>query len=210
METANANIMKILFIITILSLPAYLFAQDDSESTASTSSLSNHALGGSASMVSAPGISYEYIFGSNRIKLTGFAYMESSQYGGDNFTGVIGGELQQDLQKSRSTRLYGFIGGYYWYENNSNDYSVYSNDPNYLEMTANKEKRNEFSTGLGIGFEVQAWKHIFISLDISMLYRRTSWNNTIEYEDGTSTVVNNRKPDKYLGPGTGFSIYYRF
>jgi hypothetical protein len=194
--------MKKLFaLLLFVVLPFRLLAQQGTEPS---SNLSPHALGASGSMISGPGLSYEYIFGSQRIRLTAFAFYEKNGSSGYNMTGILGGEYQFDIQKSSVTRFYCFGGGHYWYEKYKNgDYIVYENSSPYEQIT----KDNSYGIGGGFGFEITGWERILFDLNAGIMYHHL--DHTYTYSGGSSYEDPNY-PQQYFGPGGGFAIYYRF
>lgn len=189
--------MKTLLWVLLSLTPLTLLAQEASEEK-----LSHHALGLSASMLSSPGISYQYIFNDDhRIKLTGFGFYEKNQSNSSDLTAIFGGEYQLTLTRSRATRFYLEVGGYYWHEKNQYDYSSY---PDYVTETS-VNKHTTVAGGAGIGIEVAVDGHFLISIDGSLLYR----NQKRTYSEDISYSYN-RTPTEYFGPGIGFAAYYRF
>ncbi len=192
-----------LLLIIFALIPTYLFAQEGEREAP----LSHHALGASASMLSGPGISYQYIFAEDqRIQLTGFAYYQKDGNNGDNMIGIIGAEYQHDIVSNRSTRFYGFLGGHYWY--NRNNYSTYvTYDPlgGGTFTTAYTDKM--YAMGGGVGIEVFLWRHITMNLDLDLLYRSETRTN---YNSDGSSQNDYGSPSQYFGPGIGVGFFYRF
>jgi hypothetical protein len=189
--------MKTLLLILVLLAPLTLPAQEEP-----AEKLSHHALGLSASMLSSPGLSYQYIFNDDhRIKLTGFGFYEKNQSNSSELTMIFGGEYQVTLARSRATRFYLEVGGYYWHEKSEYEYITYPEETS----NASVNKYTTLAGGAGIGVEVAIDGHFLISIDGSLLYR----NQKRTYSEDISSSYNNT-PREYFGPGIGFAAYYRF
>lgn len=194
----SPHVMKTLLLVIVLLAPLTLLAQEEP-----AEKLSHHALGLSASMLSSPGLSYQYIFNDDhRIKLTAFGFYEQNQSNSSDLTVIFGGEYQVTLTRARSTRFYLEVGGYYWHEKSQNDYTNY---PDNVTQTS----VNKYTTvvgGAGIGVEVAIDGHFLISIDGSLLYRQKNHNGDNIY----GNYNNIYDLVKYFGPGIGFAAYYRF
>jgi len=189
--------MKSLLLSLLLIAPLTLLAQEDS-----SEKLSHHALGLSASMLSSPGISYQYIFNDDhRIKLTGFGYYEKNQTNSSTLTAIFGGEYQATMARGRNTRFYFEVGGYYWHEKSEYESTSYPDETPYASVN----KYTTVTGGAGIGIEVAIDGHFLISIDGSLIYRnqKRSYSQDIYYYDSST-------PTEYFGPGIGFAAYYRF
>src|SRR5690242_3911854 len=113
--------MKTLLLVLVLLTPLTLLTQEEP-----AEKLSHHALGLSASMLSSPGLSYQYIFNDDhRIKLTAFGFYEKNPSNSSTLTAIVGGEYQVTLTRSRTTRFYLEVGGYYWQEKSEYEYLSY-------------------------------------------------------------------------------------
>ena len=189
--------MKSLLLFLLLLTPLTLLAQEEPEEK-----LSHHALGLSASMLSSPGISYQYIFNDDhRIKVTGFGYYEKNQSNSSTLTAIFGGEYQLTIARSRITRFYLEAGGYYWHEKSESEYISYPEETPYTSVN----KYTTVAGGAGIGIEVAIDRHFLISIDGSLLYRNQKRTYTDDYYYNDSNT-----PTEYFGPGIGFAVYYRF
>jgi hypothetical protein len=190
------HIMKLLLLI-LLFAPLAVLAQEEADEK-----LSHHAIGLSASMLSGPGISYQYIFNDDhRLKLTAFGYYEKTGSGSSDLTMIVGGEYQYTAASSRSTRFYIQLGGYYWNEKNVYQSASY---PDYTTYSSTNQYKT-FAAGAGIGFEVAVERHFLISIDGSLLFRRSKRTYPSEL-----SYSYNGTPTEYFGPGIGFAVYYRF
>jgi hypothetical protein len=189
--------MKTALLVLVLLTPLTLLAQEEP-----AEKLSHHALGLSASMLSAPGLSYQFIFNDDhRIKITAFGYYEKNQSNSSDLTAIAGGEYQVTLTRARSTRFYLEVGGYYWHEKNQYEYTTFPEET----VNASYNKYTTLAAGAGIGVEVAIENHFLISIDGSLLYR----NQKRSYSPERSSSYNST-PIEYFGPGIGFAAYYRF
>lgn len=189
--------MKSLLLSLLILAPLTLLAQEEP-----AEKLSHHALGLSASMLSAPGLSYQYIFNDDhRIKVTAFGYYEKNTSNSSSLTAIFGGEYQLTLARSRITRFYLEAGGYYWHEKSEYESTSYPDETQYTSVN----KNTTVAGGAGIGVEVAIDGHFLISIDGSLLYRnqKRTYNQDIYY-------YNSNTPTEYFGPGIGFAVYYRF
>lgn len=153
--------MKILLISIITFLASFGF----SIATPSDSiSLMHHSIGVSGSMITGFGISYRYNFDNNYyIKTVGAAYFSGVSSQDRSFIGFIGLEFQKNLIQTASTRLYGFVGGSYWFDESRNINTDNSTVPNIrTEDTKN--------VGVGFSFEVSVWNHFLLNLDFGFQY----------------------------------------
>lgn len=189
--------MKTLLLVLVLLTPLTLLAQEEP-----AEKLSHHALGLSASMLSSPGLSYQYIFNDDhRIKLTAFGFYEKNPSNSSTLTAIVGGEYQVTLTRSRTTRFYLEVGGYYWQEKSEYEYLSYPEEVS----NASYNRYITLAGGAGIGVEVAVESHFLISIDGSLLYR----NQKQTFSEDRSYSYNN-SPKEYFGPGIGFAAYYRF
>lgn len=189
--------MKSLLLFLLLLAPLTLLAQEEPEEK-----LSHHALGLSASMLSSPGISYQYIFNDDhRIKLTAFGFYEKDPSYSSSLTAIVGGEYQFTLARSRITRFYLEAGGYYWHEKSEYTSTSYPEEIQYTSVN----KYTTVAGGAGIGIEVAIDRHFLISIDGSLLYRNQKRTYTDDYYYSDPNT-----PTEYFGPGIGFAVYYRF
>ena len=165
-------------------------------------SLSHHQVGISVSTLSGLGGSYSYIFNRDiRIKSTLFAYYEDRGSGSYDWTGSLGLELQFSFETGPMTRFYGIVGGYYYhYFNNYQSYYYLQHSLGTYSYSPNNETENDFAFGTGAGFEVLLWKHLVLNLDATFQFTQTKYT----YSHSYPTMK------RYLGPGGGAGISYRF
>lgn len=177
---------KIKFLILLLFLfPLKSSAQEYGEG------LSHHQAGIAGSSLSSYGATYSYIFNSDyRIKSTVFAFYEDHDTYYD-WIGTLGLEFQITLESASVTRFYGLIGGNYFRFVTSNVYN------NSYYSTYRSEK--DYAIGVGIGFELLAWKHLVFNLD-----------GTLQYTVMRDDDYNYPYLTRYFGPGIGGGINYRF
>jgi hypothetical protein len=187
------------FVIVFLFLiPLQVRAQEYGDS------LSHHQVGISASTLSGLGGSYSYIFNRDfRIKSTIFAYYEDQGSGGYDWTGSLGLELQFSFESGPMTRFYGIVGGYYYhYFNNFQSYYYVRDSLGTYTYLPDNEAENDFAFGIGAGFEVLLWKHLVLNLDAIFQFTQTK----VTY----SSLNSYPSLKRYLGPGGGAGISYRF
>jgi len=186
--------MRIFLLLIILSLPIGAFAQSYDEG------LSHHQLGIEGSMLTGAGVTYSFIFDSLvRIKTTLLAYYQNQGNSSSDWTGSVGLEIQRTFITTESTRFYGLIGGYYYshdYTNPSSNY--YDSTGNSYLSTTYTTSEHDFAVGLGVGLEVMIWKHVALNIAGSFQYSGVNYNPS------------NNSNSRYLGPGIGAGVSYRF
>ena len=189
-------VMNKLLIILFILVPLAASAQD------SFDSLSHHQAGFSASTLSGYGLTYSYIFSRDfRIKSTLFAYYNDRGVDGHDWAGSVGLELQYSLQMGTMTRFYGLIGGnYYHYFDTYPGYYAYTDSSGRDFYNPSNSEENDFAVGIGAGFEVLFWRHLAIDIHAAFQFTQTKYN----YSPSSISVM------RYIGPGGGGEISYRF
>lgn len=190
--------MKIITLaITFLLLTLYVYSQD--KTIAQTETYPMHQIGAVASSISGTGISYSFIFSDKmRFKLNGIYYYSKNNNDETDWSS-IGLEFQHNFLKMKIFRVYGLIGGSYWYSKDNYSYNYYYpeyNTTNYLRTNS------EFRLGIGLGFDLTFWDHFVMGADIGY-----------DYEKGTKTDSYNNTPTtstKYVGIAGGVTIGFLF
>jgi len=187
--------MRKVLVFIIFFFPLGVFAQSYDEG------LSHHQLGAEGSTLTGDGLTYSYIFDSvYRIKTTLWAYYQDNGGGSSNWTGSVGLELQRTFITTENTRFYGLVGGFYFSHGNKNNSLYYVPDSsNFASPYISTSLEHDFAAGFGVGFEVMVWKHVAINLAVSFEYAGVTYNNPYS-----------GNPSKYVGPGIGGGVSYRF
>lgn len=171
--------------------------QTDNQKTDSDKQIIRNKLGFAASMISGYGLSYAYNFDNlHEIELTGSVFGEGGNRNGNDtrsyVVATLGGEFQRNFHVGRSTRFYGLIGGSYWLDRTTDNYS-------YQGPTNSNE--DAITIGLAIGLEFTIGSRLLLNFEGGYLYRYTT--KTGSFQNGTNSSYS-------LGFGAGGGIYYAF
>ncbi len=154
-------------------------------------------LGFAASMISGYGLSYAYNLDNlHEIELTGSVFGEGGNENGNDtrsyVVATLGGEFQRNFHVGRSSRFYGLIGGSYWSDRTTYNYS-------YQGPTNSNE--DAITIGLAIGLEFTFSSRLLLNCEGGYLYR---------YTTKTGSFQNSTNSSYSLGFGVGCGIYYAF
>ena len=187
--------MKIVLLTLVLC--TYItpgFAQD------STTALTPHMVGGSASMMTGYGLTYGYFFNDiTAVKAKIFGFIETD--GGDRDESTLiemGVEFQRTFFAHASSRAYVLAGGYYSLE--SDEYGPYSPTD-----TRSVYRSREYAIGAGVGFEYSPLAHFLVHMDFGLTYRSYERDPVT-----TESYTYSSYPRKYLGVAAGAGLMYRF
>jgi hypothetical protein len=154
--------------LCLLSIPA-VAQNDDDEGPYQP----RHTFGVVASSTSGSGLFYKNAITPDfHMKLAGLIYFNESsdasefrvyEYDNNYFIYNVGLELQRNLYSTRTTRFYALAGVNYLYDRDTyNNYDYIGNQQVPYEM---KNIDKTIRGGLGIGFEIVAWKHLSFNID---------------------------------------------
>jgi hypothetical protein len=172
----------------IFSLPQAIFAQEDSLGTC------KNTIGIKYSNISGYGIYYNREITENfKLQIMGLVYYlyglkDNIEHKNLNYD--IGLEIQRNILKGQSTRLYFLVGAYY-----------YLDDDKY-EGNGTKDYKINHSYNVGVGFAGEYYYHRFIiSLDVGYKFFEDRWEIT---HDAQQYPEIKRVTKRGLGIGIGF------
>lgn len=201
--------MKTIVLLFIISLNL-VQAQEETKITVvqeSKNIFKNNRVGLTYSMMSGYGLTYLRSFENNfsiktQLYLYGSVDANDTEYRDNSLKLAIGAELQYNLAKFQSNRLYVLAGFYYDYDYSLYDYLLHTKDEvvkkNAFDIT------RHYNVGLGIGFEVYLLNNISVAFD-GGYYGEIKNNNQADFY----TV---KETSKSIGFGFagGISLYYNF
>ncbi len=201
--------MKTIIIFTILFFAYISQAQEISDALQpkKEKKLKDNKVGLTYSMMSGYGLTYLRSFENNfsiktQLYLYGSVDANDTEYRDNSLKLAIGAELQYNLAKFQSNRLYVLAGFYYDYDYSLYDYLLHTKDEvvkkNAFDIT------RHYNVGLGIGFEVYLLNNISVAFD-GGYYGEIKNNNQADFY----TV---KETSKSIGFGFagGISLYYNF
>ena len=130
-------------------------------------------------------------------QLFGFGKYESEpeSYNENYLNLSVGAELQYNLIKHRTNRLYSLLGAYFVYD--YNETSGWNSDYNSIYKY--------YNLGLGIGFESMLFSNITVAVDGGY------FGQYVKYLSENGSSINTlRSNDIVFGFGIGVSLYYNF
>lgn len=201
--------MKSIIIFTILIFTYTSQAQEMSDALQpkKENKLKENKVGLTYSMLSGYGLTYLRSFDNNfsiktQLYLWGITEANGTEYRDNSLDLAIGAELQYNLAKFQSNRLYALAGFYFDYEYSLYDY-LKGSQSNRLVKTAFDITRH-FNVGLGVGFEVYLLNNISVAFD-GGYYGQVKSNNYADFLTATTNT-------KAIGFGLagGISLYYNF
>ena len=162
--------MKSIIIFTILFFAYISQAQEISDALQpkKEKKLKDNKVGLTYSMMSGYGLTYLRSFENNfsiktQLYLYGSVDANDTEYRDNSLKLAIGAELQYNLAKFQSNRLYVLAGFYYDYDYSLYDYLLHTKDEvvkkNAFDIT------RHYNVGLGIGFEVYLLNNISVAFD---------------------------------------------
>ncbi len=167
--------MKIAAMIFLLSLAGSILGQGVSFQGDAYKNI----IGVKSSSMTGHGAYFHRKFSENySVRVNGFVYYYFHQLGEDNDPSEkelsilynAGLELQRDLYKAANTRIYGFLGGYRYYEKFKDEYQNHS-----------YEERDSYKyinvVGLGIGSEYIVRKRFCLDFDFGFKFNDESGRN---------------------------------
>lgn len=197
-------------------------AQEDSVSEISTTSSQKltdedtsqwykNRIGLYGSFFSGYGLSYQHQFNNGfSIRTQLFATGsndDNSLYNNDEIQLTYGIDLQYNLKRTKSTRLYVLLGSFIDYNESGGYYYGYSYDNDYDDYDIERY----INVGVAFGIELMAWRNI--SLVIEGGYYGRIGNNSVshyKYIDGEYIKYWENERPKTFGFGVGGGISYAF
>lgn len=210
---------RILLFVCLFAAFSFAKAQDGSNSKLVTNKQNveedddsqwlQNRIGLYGSFFSGYGLSYQYQFANGfSVRSQLFAYGsndDNSNYNSNEIRLAFGADLQYNLKRTKSTRLYALAGSFIDYYENGNYYSV--------TPSANRDYDVEryFNVGLGFGIELMAWRNV--SFVIEGGYYGRFGNNDVtvyDYDNGQGSTHKENQTPKTFGFGGGGGIFYAF
>lgn len=206
---------KILILLAFISMPVFSQIYNLENETSSKQNVwLNNKIGFTYSMMTGYGLSYQrQLTDKIGLKSQFFAYgsIEDNPNSGNNFNDVqvtIGTELQYDLKKFESSRLYLLAGGFYRYM--LEDYYYYDdmNTNNNFQTT-----KNDINVGLGFGFEFMLDYNFSASIDGGYHFNYRTLDTYDSFYDNVtqrSTIIPITTNPMNFGFAFGVSLFYNF